>query len=242
MRRVSLALASVMVVAACVSSPPNDVAEGVGFGDYGRYSADRAARQAQLRGDAPPQTVLPPTSATASTSTTASATGATDNVTARAAAAIAEAETGPQPTQTPSTQVAANNPNISDEQDFGAVSARESIESDAERRARMQEQLVIVQPTAVPDRPGATGPNVIEYALSTSHPVGEQRYRRSPFRQGRHEANCLAYRSDDLAQEAFLSLGGPERDRQALDPDGDGYACDWNPSVYRNAAQAARGN
>ncbi|WP_227284855.1 hypothetical protein [Boseongicola sp. H5] len=239
MGKLNLAMACLLVVAACTSTPPNDVSSGVGFGDYDRYAAERATRQAQLQGRAP-QTVLPPI---ATSTTTPTAAASTDSVTARAAAAIAEAEgTAPTAAASAAARVDTNNPTISDEQDFQAVSARESIESDAERRARMQEQLVIVQPTAVPERPGTTGPNVIEYALATSHPIGEQRYSRSPFRQGRHEANCLAYRSDDLAQEAFLSMGGPERDRQALDPDGDGYACGWNPAVYRNAARAARGN
>ena len=97
--------------------------------------------------------------------------------------------------------------------------------------------MVIVAPTDVPTRPRSTGPNIIEYALATSHPVGTQVYRRSPFGRNRHEANCLSYQSDDLAQQAFLSMGGPERDRQNLDPDGDGYACNWNPNIYRNAAR-----
>jgi len=130
---------------------------------------------------------------------------------------------------------------MSDEQDFQAVSTRETIESDAERLARMQEQRVIVPPEAIPDRPAGARPNVIEYALRTSHPVGQQIYNRWLRSRDRHVRNCLAYRSADLAQEAFLSLGGPRRDRQALDPDGDGYACGWDPLVYRNAAQSARG-
>ncbi len=242
------AVLGLMALAAC-TTVPNDVAEGVGFGDYDEY---RTARQAQLRGDPPPQTVRPPeqvaqpqaSSTVISTPiVTASPAQPTTTVTARAAAAIAEAETGSAPVQTATTTapVRSSNPAISDEQDFGAVSARESIESDAERRVAMQAQRVEVQPTAIPDRPGATGPNIVEYALSTTHPVGQQIYRRSPFGQGRHDRNCLAYRSDDLAQEAFLANGGPQRDRQALDPDGDGYACGWNPEVFRNAAQSARG-
>lgn len=257
MARIILAALGLLAVAACNATPPNDVSEGVGFRDYQTYQDQQAARRAQLRGEIPPQTIRPPQGQMASSTRVAGpapATAArpagstspagTDSLTARAAAAIDAAEgqaaapaargTGPAPAAT-------NNPGISDEQDFTAVSARETIESDAERRERMQEQMVIVQPTAVPDRPTGIGPNIIDYALSTSHPVGQQIYRRSPFRASRHEANCLAYRSDDLAQEAFLANGGPERDRQALDPDGDGYACGWDPSVYRNAARAARG-
>jgi len=138
------------------------------------------------------------------------------------------------------TRPAASNPRISDEQSFEAVAARETIESDAERRARMQSERVVVAPTDLPDRPTGLGPNIVDFALSTTHRVGEPRYTRSPFGQGRHEANCRGFRSPDLAQEWFLANGGPTRDRRALDPDGDGFACDWNPDIYRAAVRAAR--
>lgn len=46
---------------------------------------------------------------------------------------------------------------ISDEQDFDAVSSRESIESDAARRASQAAQYQVVQPGALPTRTGATG-------------------------------------------------------------------------------------
>lgn len=228
MRIMAMTGLTLLLLGACASQPED--ARGVGFGDYNdRLSQDRAAREAALSGSGQPQTVLPP----------AREPGQTD-IAALAAGAIDEAE-GTAAAPAPATPAAtASNAAISDEQDFEAVAGRESIESDAERLRRMQEQRVEVAPTAVPDRPGASGPNIIEYALTTSNPVGQQIYRRLNLRAGRHDRNCLAYRSDDLAQEAFLSMGGPERDRQALDPDGDGYACDWDPTVYRNAAAAAR--
>ena len=84
-------------------------------------------------------------------------------------------------------------------------------------------------------------PNLFAYALSTRHNVGEPQYRRThPLRWRRHEAACAAYRTPDLAQEAFLSAGGPVDDPQHLDPDGDGFACGWDPAMFRIAAQAAR--
>lgn len=221
MRILAMTGLMVLLLGACASQPED--ARGVGFGDYNDHLAqERAAREAALSGSAQP-TVLPP-----------AREGQTDIATL-AAGAIDEAEATP-----PAPATGPSHSSISDEQDFEAVAGRESIESDAERLRRMQEQRVEIAPTAVPDRPDATGPNIIEYALSTTTPVGQQVYRRSPFGQGRHDRNCLAYRSDDLAQEAFLTMGGPQRDRQALDPDGDGYACGWDPAVYRNAAAAAR--
>lgn len=95
----------------------------------------------------------------------------------------------------------------------------------------------VVTVAAVPTGP-ATGPNVVAFALQTTHSVGTERFRRNnPFRWMRWEANCRAFPSQDAAQEAFLAAGGPERDRGNLDPDGDGFACWWDPAVFRSAAR-----
>lgn len=132
---------------------------------------------------------------------------------------------------------AVNNGGISDEQDFAAVSARETIESDAERIARNRAQYTVVAPTAVPTRTGPSGPNIVEFALSTTHAPGTPVYRRSGLSLGQPMARCGKYASADLAQEAFLANGGPERDREGLDPDGDGFACGWDPRPFRTARQ-----
>lgn len=127
-----------------------------------------------------------------------------------------------------------NNPGISSEQDFGSVSARRSIEGDAARLAANRQQYEVVAPTDLPSRRGASEPNVVAYALQTTHPVGTRVHRRvniasaSKFRR-----NCAAFSSDDDAQAEFLALGGPRRDRKGLDPDGDGYACGWDPAPFR---------
>ena len=51
------------------------------------------------------------------------------------------------------------------------------------------------------------------------------------------EAACGKFASPDLAQMDFLQSGGPERDRKGLDPDGDGFACAWDPTPFRLATQ-----
>lgn len=79
--------------------------------------------------------------------------------------------------------------------------------------------------------------NVAEYALSTTHPVGERRYRRMAiFGQAHASVACRRYGSADEAQAAFLEAGGPERDPLGLDPDGDGFACAWSPDPFRRLA------
>ena len=126
---------------------------------------------------------------------------------------------------------------VSDEQDFGAVSARETIESDKARIAKNRATYTVDQPEALPQRSGGSGPSIVEFALATSHPPGAAMYRRSSLRITSAERACSRYASPDLAQEAFLASGGPDRDRKGLDPDGDGYACSWDPRPFRTALQ-----
>lgn len=135
-------------------------------------------------------------------------------------------------------EMARVNGGISDEQDFDAVAGRETIESDAQRIARNRAQYVVVEPTALPERTGnSSGPNIVEYAINTRNGVGEQVYSRSSIRLTTPEAACKRYKSPDLAQEAFLKSGGPERDPKGLDADGDGFACAWDPRPFRAALQ-----
>ena len=130
--------------------------------------------------------------------------------------------------------LAVNNPSISDENDFGAVSSRQSIESDKARLEANRAQYSVVQPTALPSRSGASQPNIVAYALQTKHPRGTQLHRRLGFATAaKTSRNCAAYRSADEAQIDFLARGGPSKDRLALDPDGDGFACAWDPAKYR---------
>jgi len=92
---------------------------------------------------------------------------------------------------------------------------------------------------AVPPRPaGTSSPNIVAYALETSNPRGNRIYSRTGVNlEARSVRNCAAYPSSDQAQIAFLTKGGPENDRLALDPDGDGYACGWDPAPFRKAVQ-----
>ncbi|SDK70236.1 hypothetical protein [Aliiruegeria lutimaris] len=245
MNRTGLAAALVLALSACDPEVP-DSAAGAGIGAFDSYATqqERAARNAQLANSSltgsPEATGAPQASSSSATSVVSTAD--------LAAAGIGTAT----PTQPPATvsepvgaplaataagaaYVAGNNVAISDEQDFNAVSARESIQSDAERLARQRSQYADVAPTAVPERPRDTGPDIVAYALSTTHPLGQPVYRRTLPNQAKAERKCAGYGSDDLAQLDFLESGGPERDRHGIDPDGDGYACRWDPGLYRRA-------
>lgn len=130
-----------------------------------------------------------------------------------------------------------NNPGISDENNFDAVASRQTIESDAARIAAKRQQYQVIQPTDLPSRSGNSQPNVVQYALQTRHPKGTKVHRRvSIGSAAKFQRNCAQYNSADEAQIDFLAFGGPERDRKGLDPDGDGYACGWDPAPFRRVS------
>ncbi|WP_112309291.1 hypothetical protein [Pseudogemmobacter bohemicus] len=247
-----------LVLAACTPSVP-DSGSGVGFQDYNSYIRGTNTNPSQ---SAAPAAVVPLAPAGA-----APASAGFDPAAAAAAIDRADGTTTPAPISAiPATGTSANyippadttgsrprggapvgikeesgemihsNPSISDENDFQAVSSRESIASDAERIAKNRAEYVVVQPGALPVRPGESGPNIVEFALATTHAPGVQMYDR-----GRNSKDplitCAKYPSPDLAQEAFLANGGPDRDKQGLDPDGDGFACGWDPRPFRTALQ-----
>lgn len=103
----------------------------------------------------------------------------------------------------------------------------------AERElAEARDQLVVMEPQPLPDRPEDV--NIAQYARQTSNDVGERVYQRA-FLSDRLQTRrtCARFSNDDAAQRAFLANGGPSEDAYNLDPDGDGFACDWSPEPYR---------
>lgn len=185
---------------------------------------------------------LPAAVATPQVTTTASSSGSEDIANEAAAAlALANSNSGQAPVQAsplnPAPQSYSNS-GISDENDFAAVSSRQSIESDADRIEQNKSQYQQIAPTAVPTRDGDSSPNIVQYALATSNPVGSRVYSRSGMNLDSKAArNCATFPSPDQAQIAFLEAGGPQKDRRALDPDGDGFACTWDPTPFRRAVQ-----
>ena len=102
----------------------------------------------------------------------------------------------------------------------------------AERElAEARSQLVVVQPGPLPNR--VDGVNVALYAKQSTNALGQAIYPRSVGARVAGVGNCGRFRDPDAAQRAFLSGGGPERDRYGIDPDGDGFACSFDPAVYR---------
>ena len=243
--RFVLGACALVGLAACQPAVPEDSRVGVGFDQT--FDAQRVNRDAALAGGntvpAAPSVSAQPLPASGSAADTAAQTTAllaqtSQSADAEALAATANNSGVPPLVASPSNPppaVVDNATGISRENSFDAVSGERSIESDAARLASNRAQYQVIQPQALPQRT-ETGPNIVAYALSTTHPVGTKMYRRSGFNaQKRFERSCGQYRFKDQAQAAFLAAGGPKRDRSGMDPDGDGYACRWDPSVFRTA-------
>lgn len=233
MKNIVIVGVSLLALSACSSRVP-DSGDGVGFNDYANYELERARREAALQGNYQPTlsqngAIVPPSSTGVSTSELAAAgiyTSAPSNTTTF---------TGTEPSATPAAL--ASNPDISDEQNFSAVASRESIESDAQRRERQAAAYQLIEATALPNRSGSSEPNIIQYALQAPNDRGEPVFDRTSLSgEGRYQRNCAKYRTPDDAQRDFISRGGPQRDRLGIDPDGDGFACGWDPQAFRALA------
>lgn len=254
MLRGVLVLCSLPLLAACVAATPDSGREvGAGSG-MSQFEVDRMRREQALSGPTvrTTQGIVPPTAAAASVipvqpGGTPSLQGTTIQPGELTAAGIGTqvasaptGVTGADPLRTQGVQASPENvtilsSGISSEQDFAAVADERDIADDAALREQQQAVFQQIEPEALPQR-GDVGPNIVEYALSAPNNRGQEWYSRSILTtQGRFERNCAGYRSADDAQRDFLSRGGPERDPRGLDPDGDGFACGWDPAPFRAA-------
>jgi hypothetical protein len=238
-------------LAACSSTEvPRE--RGIGFDDFSQFELDRARREAALSGQTasivpPPQVNSLPSSGQGAIPRSALAQAGIGQTAPQPIAQTPQATApnlGSDPLRTQGIDASPSNPapvlagttGLSDEQSFDAVSGRETIESDAERRAAQAAAREQITPTAVPERPANTGPNIVAYALNAPNVKGQEWYSRSVLSgQGRFRRNCAEYLTPDDAQRDFLARGGPERDRRGLDPDGDGFACGWDPAPFIQA-------
>lgn len=80
----------------------------------------------------------------------------------------------------------------------------------------------------------STTVNLYAYARGTTNAPGEQIFTRSGEAGAEtSRAACMKFSGPSLAQIAFLEHGGPVKDPLGLDPDGDGFACGWDPTPFR---------
>lgn len=254
MRRL-LPVLSLAALAACQPPVPNDASGGVGFGSYSDYQQQRDAQLAAERnrqiqtvqpplqaGVAPyPAAVGAPTAGELAEAGIGQGQLATAPLTAGSPAIPGPAATlpGAAPEGAAAVALPGSHTGISDEQDFSAVAARETIESDKARMDQNKAQYQQIQPTELPERTSAAGAAVdlVQYALNAPNRKGETIYPRSRIAISSSERSCARYETPEAAQQAFLRSGGPQRDPKNLDPDGDGFACYWDPTPFQKARQ-----
>lgn len=236
MRIATITAVSIFALAACSPEIPNSAAGAGASADVTNSTVSTLPRASavatqSLDSSSPEAIAAETTAALGLAPATAPATAAP--LSAMASSAVTEtapaADGAPAPVAT-----------ISDEQNFTAVAERETIESDAERIAANRAQYVTIEPTALPPRPDGSGASIVAYALATTNDPGQPLYSRMGLAaQTRFDNACAKYGSADRAQEAFLDAGGPQRDRYGMDPDGDGFACYWDPRPFRAAREGA---
>ncbi|MEM9797468.1 MAG: hypothetical protein AAF919_13325 [Pseudomonadota bacterium] len=219
---------AVLVLAACEPPIPQESLRGAAFETPAQYVA---RREAELTGQQGPQ---PTTTTAAPTAIGTAAQSEADRLASDTRAALGLPSGGAAPV----ADLDRDNPELSREQDFAAVSAERGIQDDAERLRAARAQFEVVQPVEV-ERPDDNLVNIVAYALNQAQPVGTDAYGRGLFASERRaQSACAGYRDDNAAQEAFLAAGGPQRDALGVDPDGDGNACGWDPSVYRSLVRS----
>ena len=217
-----LSLAALAWLVACAPPPHLQPQGGDGFGDTPDYAPAAGAIAAA------PSTV--PGASGISSSELNSALYGTAAPAGSAAAAV------PSPAYPLAVAPQPGTLGMSDEQDFTAVAARETIETDKQRIDANKAQYQQIAPTALPERDAAAAVSpVIQYVLSAPNRLGEPIYQRRAVKPDAHLKACQRYATEEAAQEAFLKAGGPKRDTKKLDPDGDGFACKFDPTPFQNA-------
>lgn len=216
-----------LALAACEPAVPNSAA-GVGFGDYQSYLHQR---DAELKGGKPVTT--PPLPAAPMGQMAGQTAGGSNAAALDAAAAAAPkgtigadalaalAATAPAP----ATPAPAALPVAGPGNGARVGAPLDAIGVGGTRPAPVTDATVA----------GSAGPNLAAYALSATNPPGQSVFARGGLRMTSTKKACGKYVSPDLAQMAFLENGGPVRDPGNLDPDGDGFACGWDPRPFQAA-------
>ena len=104
-------------------------------------------------------------------------------------------------------------------------------EQAAKRREELKAGRVVLDVNGQ-EKIGTTSLNLAVFARSVSNRVGEKIYFRN-FLGTDVNPGCKKFSSKNAAQIFFLKNGGPKNDYHNIDIDGDGFACKWDPEIYR---------
>ena len=104
-------------------------------------------------------------------------------------------------------------------------------EQAAKRREELKAGRVVLEVDGK-EKVGTKSINLAIFARSVPNKVGEKIYFRN-FLNTSVEGGCKKFMSKNAAQIFFLQNGGPKNDYYNVDSDGDGFACKWDPEIYR---------
>ena len=104
-------------------------------------------------------------------------------------------------------------------------------EQAAKRREELKAGRVILEHDKK-EEVAASTVNLAVFARSASNKIGERVYNRN-FAQAQNKGACSKFPNANKAQIFFLKNGGPRYDYYNIDEDGDGFACKWDPTIYR---------
>ena len=104
-------------------------------------------------------------------------------------------------------------------------------EQAAKRREELKEGRVVLEVNSK-EKIRIKSINLAVFARSVSNNIGEKIYYRN-FLSNENNSNCKKFSNKNAAQIFFLENGGPKNDYHNIDVDGDGFACKWDPSIYR---------
>ena len=120
---------------------------------------------------------------------------------------------------------------ILDLSQFSQEQQKVEREQAAKRREELKAGRVVLEANRK-EKIGASTVNLAVFARSVSNKLGEKIYYRN-FISSNDGSGCKKFSNKNAAQIFFLENGGPKNDFYNIDEDGDGFACKWDPAIYR---------
>ena len=114
-------------------------------------------------------------------------------------------------------------------------------EEAANKLAELKKKRIVLQLNDKEKNIEKSTVNLALYARMNKNKLGRKIYRRHPILD-MNKPGCSQFSSGNAAQIFFLKNGGPKNDYYQLDNDGDGFACKWNPEIYRKISNVFEDN
>ncbi|OUX41342.1 hypothetical protein CBE37_05010 [bacterium TMED277] len=105
-------------------------------------------------------------------------------------------------------------------------------EEAAKKLAELKEKRIVLQLNDKEKNIENITVNLALYARTNKNQLGKKIHKRHPILDI-NKPGCSQFGNGNTAQIFFLKNGGPKNDYYQLDNDGDGFACNWNPEIYR---------